>query len=140
MTTQEQMYSWDFVREIAGWSKAVTFAVALCGILFAHDIRFAVTCALAAFIDIVILLAIEQRGREKYEGHDSAASITYGTLAWLIGLRLLLKGVLLGLASAFPGLFSFWGMVAGVLVVDSTVVLIGGPMATLRTFRAGRDA
>jgi hypothetical protein len=139
VTRADHRYSLEFLRELVSWSRWVALATALFGGALTRDIGFALTCGIAAAIDIWMLEAIEGRSRHSLESGSSPGP-TYGTLAVLIGARLAVKSLLLVAAVMFPNLLSFWGMVAGVLVVDTTVLLVGGPVAALRTFQQQRQA
>jgi hypothetical protein len=131
-----QFDSIEFLHEIARWSRWVALIVAVAGSALSRDYRFGLACAIAATVDIWMLIAIADRGRDALASHD-LVSIGHGALAALVGGRLAVKTALLVIAALLPRVFPFWGTVAGVLVVDSTVVLAGGPLAALRSFRHG---
>ncbi|MRS12372.1 MAG: hypothetical protein EG823_04785 [Actinobacteria bacterium] len=123
-----------FLHAIARWSRWIALATALAGSAITRDLRFGLACAIAAAIDIWMLSAITERGRDAI-ARDGAISTGQSALAALVGGRLAVKAVLLALAALMPQVFPFWGTVAGVLVVDTTMVIAGGPAAALRAFR-----
>lgn len=125
------VYSWEFMRELVSWSRYVALAVALGSGALMGDPRFAITCAAAAGLDIWLFSLFEDYGRSRLSG--AAATVAYRRVAALVGVRFAFKGVLLVLAIIFPRLLSFWGMVAGVLIVDTTVLVVGAVVASVRT-------
>lgn len=127
-------YSWEFIRELVGWSRISALVVAIGGGVIMADARFALTCAAAAAIDIWLFSRIEAQGRTRLD--PSGQGVNFGVVAGLVGARLAIKSVLLVLAAVFPRTLSFWGMVAGVLVVDTTVFLVGGIAAAVRMLRS----
>lgn len=126
------VYSWEFIGELVSWSRISALIVAIAGGVIMGDTRFAMTCAAAAAIDIWLFSRIAVQGRKRLG--DTGQGVNYGVIAGLVGARFAAKSVLLVLAAVLPRFVSFWGMVAGVLVVDTTLFLIGGIAATVRTF------
>ena len=114
----------------------VALCVTLVGGLLTRDIRFVLTCAIASAMDIWLFGRIgecasagsAQPGGRGPDGRGVLLSVG----------RVVLKAVLLVIATSVPGILSFWGMVAGVLIMDTTIVVIGGMVSWSRTFRSPR--
>ena len=62
-----------------------------------------------------------------------------GSSSVLFGVRLLVKAGLLMLAVLFPQVFSFAGMVVGVLAFDLTLAVVGSLIAATRLIRGSRQ-
>lgn len=133
MEREHPAYAWEFIQEMAEYARYVAVGVALIGGAITRDVRFALTCAGAAIIDIWLFQRAGKRAQEDSKKADGA--VAYGIVAGLVAGRMALKAVLLIAAALVPSVLSFWGMVAGVLVMDTTVLLVGGIVASVRTFR-----
>lgn len=135
MDRERPVYSWEFIREMAGYAKFVAVGVTLIGGALTRDVRFALTCAGASVIDIWLFDRAGKRTQTDSE-RQTGGAVTYGIVAGLVAGRVALKAVLLAVATMLPKVLSFWGMVSGVLVMDTTVLLVGGTVASFRTFRS----
>jgi hypothetical protein len=122
-------FEWGFLQTLARWSALAALAVGVVGAVLTRDVSFVVSFAEAAAIDVATLVAIVSAG------HASLAGGSYesGRLPVLVGVRLAVKAVLLVLGAAVPAL-SFFGIVLGVLVVDTTVLVGGSIAAAVTTF------
>jgi hypothetical protein len=127
-----QWASRALLREVAVWSIPVAIVVAAVGALVTRDWRFVVSCGIGSAADILTMLPVA--GIEPPEGASALHEMKRA--AALFGGRLLLKSVLLIAAFALPWLLDPWGMVAGVLVYDTTLLTAGAAATALRTFRA----
>ena len=127
-------FEWDFLRTLARWSALAALAVGVIGAVLTRDVSFVASFTVAAAIDVATLVAIVSAGR------DSLARGSYeaGRLPVLVGFRLAVKAILLVLGAAVPAL-SFLGVVLGVLVVDTTVLVGGSVAAAVATFGRPRD-
>lgn len=132
MDGQAPVYSWEFIQEMAGYARYMAAGVALVGGALTQDIRFALTCAGAALVGIWLFERAAKRARTASERGTEAAA--YRTIGNLVAGRVVVKAVLLVAATLLPTVLSFWGMVSGVLVMDTTVCLVGGVVASVRTF------
>jgi hypothetical protein len=119
------------VESLVHWSVAIAAIAAVAGGLLTHDVRFFLTCAAVSLADLWLFSYLAHHGRSLIEAGSQMSS---GMLAAAIGLRLVLKAAALVLAAVLPNVLSFWGAVTGALVVDTTVLVIGGAAAAIRAF------
>jgi len=121
--------TWSFLRTIVLWSVIVAAAVAVGSCVLVCDPRFTVTFLVAAAFDVGTL-AVVMRDARTYMEHG--APRTGQRMAAILGIRLALKALLLGVAAFLPAVFSFLGMVLGVLLVDTTILIIGSAVVIWR--------
>lgn len=132
------LYSWEFLGELVNWSRMIAVGAALAGAVLTRDYRVPVSIALAAAVDIVTIQSIAARARKVVDQPGLAPEgLSLSTVAGNLFVRLASKAVLLLAAVVFPSVFDFWGMVAGVLVVDTTILIVGTTTAAVRTFGSG---
>ncbi|MCE5190168.1 MAG: hypothetical protein LLG08_00050 [Actinomycetia bacterium] len=134
MDGQAPVYSWEFIQEIAGYARYMAAGVALVGGALTQDIRFALTCAGAASVDIWLFERTAKRARTASEHSTEAAA--YRNIGSLVAGRLVVKAALLVASTLLPAVLSFWGMVSGVLAMDTTIAVVGCVVASVRTFRS----
>lgn len=116
-----------FIDEVGDWTIGVALALAAIGAVALQRPSFAVTCIAGAALDILTLRALAHRARAGFEG----AGVVGVFLARLVG-----KAVFVVLAFSIEVLDAA-GAVAGVLVVDLTLLTIGPVVAARRAF--GKD-
>lgn len=121
--------TWSFLKAIVLWSIMVAAAVAIGSCFVICDPRFTFTFLFAAAFDVGTLAIVMRDARSYMENGVPQAG---QRVAAVLGTRLALKAVLLALAGFVPTIFSFLGMVLGVLLVDTTVLIIGSAVAVWR--------
>ncbi len=123
-------FSWEFLDEIARWALTVAALCSAVALFVGTDVRFAAACMTGAVIDVALVRMAARRARTEIE------SDTYGgtAAAILLGGRLVVKALLLLAALALPWVFDFAGMVAGVLMYDFTLAVVGSVIALRRGF------
>lgn len=126
------VYSWGYLQRMARWCVPVGVITAAVGGLLTEDARFTAACGVVAAIDIGVFQLIIARARAMLAGGGATGA---GAVAALMGIRLALKAVLLVGAAALPALVPFVAVVAGVLVVDTTIMVIGGAAAVVHGLR-----
>lgn len=133
--THTTVLTWGFLRAIAWAAVALAMAVLVGGALLGRGWGFALTFGFAFAVDLGISALVV---------HDARIHLACGGtgIAWrlsaLVGARLALKAVLLAAAAFMPGVLDFIGMVLGVLLVDTTILVVGSIIAAARTIRHGR--
>lgn len=114
--------TWSFLRTIVVWSVMIASAVALASAFVMRDPRFTLTFLFAAAVDVGTLALVLRDARAYF---DDGAPEAGQRMAVLLGWRLVLKALLLAIAAYAHDVFSFLGMVFGVLLVDTTILVIG---------------
>ncbi|MBE0476310.1 MAG: hypothetical protein IBX62_04325 [Coriobacteriia bacterium] len=132
-------YSWSFIRELIGWARWATAGVALTGGIITRDWRFSFAVLVGAVVDIWTLREIVKGGERAVEDSGEHGTVGLGDVVHYMGIRFGAKAVLLLAAVTLPFVFDFWGMVAGVLVVDATIFIVGSIIVAARMLKAGRD-
>lgn len=131
------LYSWGFLNEVVKWSRLAAFGAAIVGAAVTRDFRVPLSIAIGAAVDIVTIQSITMRA-ERIAPDDAPPSEPTGLrVSDLVGhmtLRVAAKAALLAAAAVLPAVLSFWGMVVGVLVVDTTILFVGSIIAAVRTF------
>jgi hypothetical protein len=125
--------SWPlrFVREVARWSIAVAFVIAVGGAVVLRDWRFPLALTLGAAFDVGSVMALLQR-----VGPPALDAARAGKLAaLLIAPRLVIKALLVAAAVLLPFALDKWGMLAGILVFDVTLMTVGSVIAASRVMR-----
>lgn len=126
-----QMLSFPYLRTMLKASAWVAVAVGAAGALVTRDTRFVACFAAAATIDLGTFWVIVS-GAERTDGEEPVADA--GRLPALIGGRIGLKAVLLLAALWLFGTPGLIGATLGVLVVDTTFLVVGPIVAARRTF------
>lgn len=121
--------TWSFLRTIVLWSIMVAAAIAVGSCFLVCDPRFTLTFLFAAAFDIGTLAIVMKDARTYMENGAPQAG---QRMAIVLGIRLALKAILLGVAAFAPGTFDFLGMVLGVLLVDTTILIIGSAVVVWR--------
>ena len=124
-------FEWDFLDEVAWWAIGVAVIAAIVGTLVTHDAAFASGCLLAAGVDIALVLSASRSARRALESHrvDDVAPMV------MLAGRVVVKAALLVLAMVVPHVMGFAGTVAGVLLFDITLALVGSAIALVRSTR-----
>ncbi len=132
MLDENEIYSWQFLNEMVGWAKYFAVAVALGGFYLTRDYRFLVAFAVGASFDILTLIGIIAKGKKLLAADLKKGG---GMVVSMIALRLGVKAVLLAMAASVPQAFNLWGMVLGVLTVDTTILAVGSVKTALEVWR-----
>jgi hypothetical protein len=128
-------FSWDFLDEMTVWAVWIAAGVALVGGVMLQSVSFAVGCLVAAGIDVALVrVAAHRARREMAGGRIDAAAPTV-----MLAGRLVAKALLLTLALFVPYILGFAGTVAGALVFDLTLVIVGSVIAAARTMRRPKE-
>lgn len=131
MDTPDASWPLRFVREVAGWSIAVAFAVAAGGAVVLRDWRFPLALAVGAAFDVGTVMLLLRR-----VGPPEVDAARAGRLAAkLIAPRLVIKALLLATAVLLPFALDKWGMLVGILVFDVTLMTVGSVIAASRVMR-----
>jgi hypothetical protein len=120
-----------YVHEVLRWSIVLAAVAGVVGWLFTAEIAFAMGLWVGAAVDVATFRELARRGAAAF-GHD--ASRTYPVVALLA--RLGAKAVLLVVAVFLPWKGAFWGVFAGVLVVEFMVIAVGVARSGAVMFRA----
>lgn len=120
--------TWSLLRAIVTWSIVVAGTVAVASCFTVRDPRFTATFLIAATFDIVTLAYILKSARRFLEGDMSSTA----QMVSLLSTRMFAKGVLLVVAVLLPDYLDFLGMVLGVLLVDTTILVVGSTAAAVR--------
>jgi hypothetical protein len=131
----EYGFSWSFLEELSWWSLGIAAAASVIATIVTREAAFAVACMLAASIDVAFVRGIAAGARKEIE----AGRPGNGFSSVLFAVRLLAKAGLLVLAVLFPQVFSFAGMVVGVLAFDLTLAVVGSLIAATRLIRGSRQ-
>jgi len=136
VATSTYGFTWEFVDEISRWSAGVAGVVAVGGALASGRAVFALSCLLAAAVDLVLVRMAVRHARSSLDaGHiDSMPALV------MSAGRLVAKAALLVTALAVPSVVSFWGTVAGVLTFDMTLSFVGSIVAAVRMGREGKGS
>jgi hypothetical protein len=127
-------FSWGFLEEISWWSLGIASVVSVAATVITRQTDFALACMLAASIDFAFIRAIAGTARREIDEGELGAAKS----SMLFVVRLMVKAVLLGLAVLFPEVFSFVGMVVGVLAFDLSLAVVGSLLAGTRLMRSSR--
>jgi len=132
MLDENEIYSWEFLNGMVGWAKYFAVAVALGGFYLTGDYKFLIAFGVGATFDILTLIGIIAKGKKLL-----AADLKKGgsAVVSLIALRLGVKAILLSAAAFIPQAFNLWGMVLGVLIVDTTILAAGSVKTALEVWR-----
>jgi hypothetical protein len=126
-----ETWSLQLVHEVATWSLRLAPAIAVIGAVVTRSLRFPAAFAIGAAFDLGTVSVILRRVETAEDSPLDAARV----VGPLIGARLAVKAVLLGLAAALPAVLDLWGMFAGVLVFDLTLMTVGSYKAATETFQ-----
>lgn len=128
-----ETWSLQFVREVGMWSLWLAPFVAAAGTFLTRSLRFPAAFAVGAAFDIAtLMLLVRAAAEDQLEGGPLQAARRAGPM---VAVRLGVKGLLLAGAAALPAFFDLWGMFAGVLMVDATLMTVGSVKAVSQTFR-----
>jgi hypothetical protein len=127
-------FSWGFLEEISWWSLGIAAVVSVAATAITRHTDFALACMLAASIDFAFIRVIAGTARREIDEGELGATKS----SMLFVVRLMVKAVLLGLAVLFPQVFSFVGMVVGVLAFDLSLAVVGSLLAGTRLMRSSR--
>lgn len=120
----------SFLGDMTRWAAGLAVVLAVGGGILTRDWRFVVACALGAAFDVASMALLLRTSSRR----SSALQATQ-LAALLIAPRLAVKAVLLAAAAALPRLLDLWGMLAGVLVFDLTVMTVGSVKAAYGAWR-----
>ena len=134
MTSPTDTFTWRFLDEVAYWALGMAAVAALMGAIVTRSWAFPVSCLVTAFIDVCIVHASAHRGGNRAE----EGAVDGASMVLFVGGRLAFKVVLLSAALLWPSFVDFWGVVAGAVAYDLTLVTIGSALATSRMRTAGR--
>jgi len=121
--------TWSLLRTVLVWSVMIAVAVAVASCFVVCDPRFTLTFLFAAAVDVGTLALVLRDARMFVEESAPEAG---QRMAFGLGGRLILKAVLLALAAFMTSVFSFPAMVMGVLLVDTTILIIGSAVVIWR--------
>jgi hypothetical protein len=132
----DAVYSVGLLRKVAAWSVPMAFAAALFGTGITRDLRFGASCLIGAAFDVGTLYWALDRTKS-VDPHEALAS---GPLAYFFVFRLVVKSLLLVVATVMTQWLDVLGMAAGVLVVDFTLATAGSASAAWHMFRPHRPS
>jgi len=111
-------FSPRLLTRVARWSVLTAVAGALIGWAITDDVLFVASVALGAVIDIVTFGWMA--GAAQHSG-DAKIAATSGLL---VVVRLFAKAMALVIAIMFPDVFNLWGVLIGVLAVETTLLIV----------------
>ena len=120
LRSSEWLLGEGFVRDVLRWSVIVAALGGVIGWLLTTEIAFALALWLGAAVDITTFRELDKRGLQAMQNEGDHRFPVVALLA-----RLLAKGALLVIAALLPWPAAFWGMFAGVLVVEFMLVTVG---------------
>ena len=126
-------FTWSFLTTIISWS--VLFGVVVLGVAIAlgASTSFILSFLVAAVIDVGSLWIMSRQGHKSVEAGRSAQAYIGGMTAG----RVLGKAILL-LAAALISAVDFLGVVIGVLLVDTTILVVGSIASAWKVMRDDR--
>ncbi|HET6350694.1 MAG TPA: hypothetical protein VFG89_01005 [Coriobacteriia bacterium] len=129
-TRATDSFSWAFLDAVALWAAVAVIAVAVVGGVVTHGVAFAAACVVAGGIDVAVVHVAVLMAR----AGSAPLGISSRAAAIFIAGRLVIKTALLAAAWAFPAILSLAGTIAGVLVYDLTLTVLGSALAVRRSF------
>lgn len=123
-------FTWSFLGAIISWS--LVFGVVILGtaILLGASTGFILSFLAAAAIDVGSLWIMSQQGHKSVEaGHSPQGYIGGMTVGRVLG-----KAILLLAAALIPAV-DFLGAVIGVLLVDTTILIVGSIASAWKVMR-----
>lgn len=131
MSAQPQ-FGDEFIRRVLHWSIVCAALAGVVGWLVTTQVVAAVAVWVGAAVDIYTFRELAFRGRHARAEQGSAGFPT-ALLLW----RIASKAVLLVLAVLLPWPTALWGVVAGVLVVETMLVVVGVVSGISNVFHHG---
>ena len=125
------LFGQAFLREVLYWSIAVAVLGGIVGWLLTAEMAFAMGLWIGAAVDIATFRYLAMHGFEKLQREGS-----HGLPAAVLLIRFASKGVLLVLAAVLAPDAAFWGVFAGVLVVEFMLVVVALVRSTTDVFRS----
>jgi uncharacterized membrane protein YdfJ with MMPL/SSD domain len=125
-------FEWGFLDEICRWALAVAVLIAVVGVWVTQQPVFAVAVLVVAGVDVAMIMASSRRARRELDAGriDAVAPIV------MLAGRLIVKAGLLVAWLLYGGSAGFAGAVAGAVVFDVTLALIGSGIAVVRGLRS----
>lgn len=126
------MLSWAFLRDMGHWALALGGFAAVAGYAITRDPGFLMGVLVGTLLDVatleIMLRAATHGGRDtSIDGIQRAAG--------LFALRVIAKAALLVAAFLLPDVLDLAGTAIGVLVVDTTVLVVGSLRALVLGLR-----
>ena len=132
MSDKTEVYTWEFLNEIVGWTKYIALGMMVGSFYLTKSYKFAATFLIGATFDILTLMGVIDRGKKLFAGDFKKGS---SVVVSLIAFRLGIKALLLAAAAFMPQVFNLWGMVFGVLIVDTTILIVGSVKTAMEIWR-----
>jgi hypothetical protein len=123
-------FTWSFLGTIVAWSALFGVAIVALALLLGASTSFILSFTVAALIDVGSLWIMSRQGHKRVEAGQSPQSYIGGMT---VG-RVLGKALLLLLAALVPAV-DFLGVVIGVLLVDTTILVIGSIASAWKVMR-----
>jgi hypothetical protein len=128
-------FSWEFLDEMSVWALGLGVAIAIVGGVLLESAAFAIGCLVALGVDVALVrVATHRARRELAEGRIDSVAPTV-----MLAGRLVVKAGLLVAAIFVPQMLGFTGTVVGVLVYDTTLIVVGSIVAASRTMRHTKE-
>ena len=125
------MFGDSFVRQVLRWSIVLAVVGGVAGWLLTADSGFAIGLWLGAAVDIATFRYVALHGYQRLESEGFT-----GVSVGLLLLRFASKGVLLLIAAVLAPGAAFWGVFAGVLIVEFMLVVVGLVRSTTDVFHS----
>lgn len=116
----EWLFGEQFLRAVVLWSIVVAVLGGVIGWLLSAELAFAIGLWLGAALDIATFRYLALHGMTRLQAEGSQ-----GLPSAVLLIRVALKGVLLIVAAVFATTPAFWGVFAGVLIVEFMIVVVG---------------
>lgn len=123
-------FSWPFLESMSTWTLWVGIVVAGVGGLLLGDALFAVAVLAGVLADVVIVRTTVHRGTRAEMTHAVMPSIA----GLFVGVRLVIKAVILIVAYLAVDPAEFWGAVIGVVLFDTVLLTVGSVRAASTAF------
>ena len=123
-------FTWSFLGTIVSWSVLFGLLIIIASVFLGASTSFMLSFLLAAVIDVGSLWFMSWEGHKHVE--EGTPTTTY--IGGMTAGRVLGKAFLLLLAALVPAL-DFLGVVVGVLLVDTTILIIGSIASAWKVMR-----
>jgi hypothetical protein len=123
-------FTWSFLGTIIAWSVLFGVAVVIAAVLLGASTSFLLSFLVAAAIDVGSLWFMSYEGHKRVEEGTTPHAYIGGMTAG----RVLGKAFLLLLAALVPAV-DFLGVVIGVLLVDTTILIVGSIASAWKVMR-----
>jgi 4-hydroxybenzoate polyprenyltransferase len=123
-------FTWSFLGTIISWSVLFGLVVVIVAVFLDASVNFLLSFLLAAAIDVGSLWFMSREGHKRVE--EGTPTTTY--IGGMTAGRVLGKAFLLLLAALVPAL-DFLGVVVGVLLVDTTILVVGSIASAWKVMR-----